>query len=83
MIKGIATIAIVGMDVGDLAHLRPSLGDRHRARHAICRLHVGDAEDVVRLWYRLVEEKIGAPVYKNGRQFQLFSDRTKGWRVAA
>jgi len=40
------------------------LGDAERAGHAVGRLHVGDAEDVVRVRHGLVEQKVVQPSTK-------------------
>src|SRR5215471_6679074 len=71
------------MNVGNLTHLGPGLRHRDRARHPVCRLHIGDAENIVRIGYRLVEEKVRAAIHKDGGQFEFFCHRSQGGRVAA
>ena len=83
MREGVAPVGVVRMDVGDPANLGPGHGGRHGRRHAVGRLHVGDAEDVVRVEHRLVEEEVGAPIDEDGEQLERLRLGPEGRRVAA
>src|SRR5262249_56658035 len=71
------------MDVGDLLRGGPGLGNGQRAGDAIRRLDVGDAEDVVRVGHRLIEEEVGASVYEDGEDLELLGYGAEGGCVAA
>ena len=63
--------------------LRPGLRGADRAGDAVRRLDVGDAEDVVRVRHRLVEQEVGAAVDEDREQLELLGDRAERGRVAA
>ena len=71
------------MDVGDLLGRGPGLGDGEGAGDAVGRLDVRDAEDVVRVRHRLVEEEVRAAVHEDGEHLELFRHRAEGRGVAA
>ncbi len=83
MIECIAAVAVVRMDVGELAHLRPGRRGADRTGDAVGRLDRRNPEDVFRLGDDLVEQEVRAPVSENGQQLKLLRHRTERRRVAA
>ena len=83
VVEGVAAVGVVGVDVGDPPDLGPRHGRGDRARHAVRRLHVGDAEDVVGIRHGLVEEEVGAAVDEDREELELLGHRPERGRVAA
>jgi hypothetical protein len=65
------------------ATVRPSLSHADRAGRSVRGLDVGDPEDVVRIRDRLVEQKVGATVDKQGEKLELLRHRTERRSVPA
>ena len=83
VLGGVAPVAVVGMQMGDLARLRPGLRGADRRRDAVRRLDVGEAEGVFRLRNGLVEQEVGAAVDEDRQQAHFLGHRTERRRVAA
>ena len=83
MLGRVAPIAVVGMDMGDLADLRPRLRGADGGGDAVRGLDVGEAEGVFGLRHRLVEQEVGAAIDEDGQQLQLFGNRAERRGIAA
>ncbi len=83
MLGRIAAVAVVRMDVRDLANVRPGLRHAHRGRDPVGRLDVGDTEYVLRIGIRLVEQEVGASVGEDRQHAKLFGHGAERRRVAA
>ena len=83
VLGGVAAVAVVRMQMRDLADMRPGLRRADRRRDAVRRLDVGEAEGVFRIGNGLVEQEVGAAVHEHGQQREFLGHRAERRGVAA
>ena len=79
----VPAVAVVRLDGGDRARLRPRLRRADRGRKAVRRLNVRDPEDVVWIGHGLVEQEVRAAVVEQGQDPEFLGDQTEGGGIAA
>jgi len=83
MLGRVAAVAVIRVDMGDLADLWPCLGGTDRGGDSISGLNISNAEDVLGIGVGDVEHEIGASVREDRQQAKLLGDRCKRRAVTA